>query len=412
MAYRLVIGNKNTSSWSLRPWLAMRHAAFPSREVNINLRAPDAKAQILRHSPAGQGAGAAGGRRRVIWDSLAILEFLAETHPEAALWPSGHDGACPRPVGCRPRCIRASRPCASIAPWTSSPARPRQRCPTQSRPTSAASLPCGSDCRARFGTGGPFLFGAFSAADAMYAPVASRFRTYLPDLAAYGDDGAAQAYVDAIFALPAMAAWEAECAAEAAAATLLDPATVNSLKTLLTLTRKYVQTAIRASARGKGASMTGDTRQLLSRSLSGESLRAARRRRALHRRSAPARKSSTAPLEPELSRRRQHAEARRRSEAYQADPKDDLPRPRTTGARNTPRTPRDAKAGPQLRQEPEGHGREAAGARGAAAGVHASMAATASSTANTAGWRWSSTRSASPRSCWSRPTTRPTRTGA
>ena len=64
------------------------------------------------------------------------------------------------------------------------------------------------DCRRRFGAGGPFLFGGFCAADAMYAPVASRFRTYLPDLSAYGDDGTAQAYVDALFALPVMAEWE------------------------------------------------------------------------------------------------------------------------------------------------------------------------------------------------------------
>ena len=65
------------------------------------------------------------------------------------------------------------------------------------------------DCRRRFGEAGPLLFGAFTAADAMYAPVATRFRTYLPDLAAYGDDGTAQAYVDALFGLPAMAEWEA-----------------------------------------------------------------------------------------------------------------------------------------------------------------------------------------------------------
>jgi glutathione S-transferase len=64
------------------------------------------------------------------------------------------------------------------------------------------------DCRSRFGAGGPFLFGQFSVADAMYAPVASRLRTYVPDLSPYGDDGTSQAYVQALFALPAMAAWE------------------------------------------------------------------------------------------------------------------------------------------------------------------------------------------------------------
>jgi glutathione S-transferase len=71
-----------------------------------------------------------------------------------------------------------------------------------------ASLAIWHDCRSRHESGGPFLLGRFSAADAMFAPVASRFRTYLPDLAEYGDDGLAQAYVEALFALPAMAEWE------------------------------------------------------------------------------------------------------------------------------------------------------------------------------------------------------------
>jgi glutathione S-transferase len=73
------------------------------------------------------------------------------------------------------------------------------------------------DCRREFGDGGLFLFGTFSAADAMYAPVASRFRTYLPDLAAYGDDGTAQAYVEALFALPSMVQWGQEARSEIAA---------------------------------------------------------------------------------------------------------------------------------------------------------------------------------------------------
>jgi glutathione S-transferase len=74
------------------------------------------------------------------------------------------------------------------------------------------------DCRSRHGAGGPFLFGRLSGADAMYAPVASRFRTYLPDLAPYGDDGTAQAYVEAIFSLPEMAEWEQGAREQVAAA--------------------------------------------------------------------------------------------------------------------------------------------------------------------------------------------------
>ena len=212
MTYRLVIGNKNTSSWSLRPWLAMRHAGLPFSEVNINLRDRDAKAQVLAQSPAGKVPALLNGEH-VIWDSLAILEFLAETHPEAALWPKARDArALARSVSAEMH--------AGFQPL-------RQHCPMDflaRTPASALSEEVGADirrivaiwrdCRRQFGTGGPFLFGAFSSADAMYAPVASRFRTYVPDLAVYGDDGTAQAYVEALFAVPAMTAWENGARAE------------------------------------------------------------------------------------------------------------------------------------------------------------------------------------------------------
>jgi hypothetical protein len=89
--HTLVIGNKNTSSWSLRPWVAMRHAGIAFHEALINLRASDAKAQILRHSPSGKVPALLTDGRAVIWDSLAILEYLAETYPEAVLWPADRD---------------------------------------------------------------------------------------------------------------------------------------------------------------------------------------------------------------------------------------------------------------------------------------------------------------------------------
>ena len=83
MTYRLVVGDKNTSSWSLRPWLALRQGAIPFEEINIKLRQPDTKAQILRYSPAGKVPSLLTGDGQAIWDSLAILEYLAEAHPEA-----------------------------------------------------------------------------------------------------------------------------------------------------------------------------------------------------------------------------------------------------------------------------------------------------------------------------------------
>ena len=206
MAYRLVIGNKNTSSWSLRPWIAMKLAGIPFSEVNIDLRAADAKAQILSHSPAGK-VPALLVDGNVIWDSLAILEFLAEAHPQAGLWPSQAEARA------QARCIAAEmhsgfRALREHCPMDIAGRTPKATLPAQVETNVRRIIAIWRGCRSRFGKGGPFLFGPFTAADAMYAPVATRFRTYLPDLSAHGDDGAAQAYVEAIFALPAFAEWE------------------------------------------------------------------------------------------------------------------------------------------------------------------------------------------------------------
>ena len=220
MGYRLVIGNKNTSSWSLRPWLAMRHAGIAFSEINIDLRAADAKAQILRHSPSGKVPAlivddpAAGGF--LIWDTLAIIEYLAETHPDARLWPE------------QSRARAVAR--AVSAEMHSGFQQLREHCPMDMlarTPRDALAAPVAADvrrivaiwqdCRRRFGDAGPYLFGAFTAADAIYAPVASRFRTYIPDLAAYGDDGTAAQYVATVFAHPSMRDWEAAAEAQRAA---------------------------------------------------------------------------------------------------------------------------------------------------------------------------------------------------
>jgi len=186
----------------------MRQTGIAFDEINIDLRAPDAKAQILAHSPSGKvPALLAGGR--VIWDSLAILEFLAETHrySHPALWPRG---AATR---AHARCIAAEMHSGFQALREHCPMDFVARAPKARLPEPVAAdvrriVALWRQCRRAHGSGGPFLAGRFSAADAMYAPVASRFRTYLPDLGPYGDDGTAQAYVDALFALPAMAEWE------------------------------------------------------------------------------------------------------------------------------------------------------------------------------------------------------------
>jgi glutathione S-transferase len=239
MAYRLVIGNKNTSSWSLRPWLAMRHAGIDFEEINIDLRAPDAKARILEYSPSGKVPALLVGGGRVVWDTLAIVEHLAESHP--ALWP-------------RAAAARALARSVSAEMHSGFQAL-REHCPMDllgHKPKARLLKPVGADvrrivaiwqdCRSRHGTssntGGPFLFGRFSAADAMYAPVASRFRTYLPDLAPYGDDGTAQAYVEAIFALPEMAAWEQGARVQVEAARLAGKGEVRAARNFTSARRR------------------------------------------------------------------------------------------------------------------------------------------------------------------------------
>jgi glutathione S-transferase len=217
MAYKLVIGNKNTSSWSLRPWLAMRRVGIPFEEINIDLRASDAKAQILAYSPAGKVPALLVGGGRVVWDSLAIMELLAETN--SAVWPRAAGArALARSVSAEMhsgfQALREHCPMDFLA------RKPRARLLKPVAADVRRIVAIWQDCRARHGSADPFLFGRFSAADAMYAPVASRFRTYLPDLAPYGDDGTARAYVDAVFAMPEIAEWEDGARQEVEAARL------------------------------------------------------------------------------------------------------------------------------------------------------------------------------------------------
>jgi glutathione S-transferase len=214
--YRLVIGNKNWSSWSLRPWLAMKRSRLAFDEINVRLRRPESKAEILKHSPSGLVPTLIDGELAV-WDSLAILEYLAEQHAEAQLWPAG------RAARATARSVSAEMHAGFSALRQHCSMELLARAPQASLPPEVEAdirriIQLWRDCRTRYGSGGPFLFSAFSAADAMYAPVASRFRTYVPDLARYGDDGTAQSYVEAIFAMPEMEAWAEGARAELAAA--------------------------------------------------------------------------------------------------------------------------------------------------------------------------------------------------
>ncbi|HTH17322.1 MAG TPA: glutathione S-transferase family protein, partial [Magnetospirillum sp.] len=172
----LVIGTKRFSSWSLRPWLAAKMASVDFDEVLIALRRPETKAEILKHSPSGKVPCLIHGAL-TIWDSLAICEYLAELHP--TLWPEGREArAVARAVSAEmhsgyPNLRNAcSMDVCEVTPLADIPPE------VQAEIDRIKAL--WNDCRARFGTkdGGPFLFGRFSAADAMFAPVVTRFTTF------------------------------------------------------------------------------------------------------------------------------------------------------------------------------------------------------------------------------------------
>jgi len=210
--YTLVIGDKNYSSWSLRPWIALKACGIPFAEERVRLRQPDSKVEILRNSPSGK-IPALKTKSGIVWDSLAILEYLAERHPEHHLWPhSVEDRAAARSISAEMHsgfiALRNDMPMDLLArvafPWVSEALDADIR----------RIVAIWKDARARFGHGGPFLLGAFTNADAMFAPVATRFRTYGVDLARFGDDGAAAAYAEALLAMPEMAEWTEGAVAE------------------------------------------------------------------------------------------------------------------------------------------------------------------------------------------------------
>ena len=201
--FTLYIGNKNYSSWSLRGWLMAKAAGITFEEVMIRLRQPNTKAETLRHSPSGRVPALVHGEVSV-WESLAIGEYLAELFPDAGLWPQDR-GA--RAVA---RAVSAEMHAGFSALRNHFPMNMRSSFPNRaSTPEVQADIDrinaIWHECRTRFGKDGSFLFGStFGNADAMYAPVVSRFRTYKVEL-----DPGAQAYCDAVWSYPPMQEWAA-----------------------------------------------------------------------------------------------------------------------------------------------------------------------------------------------------------
>ncbi len=198
----LITGQKNYSSWSLRPWLLLKQAGIAFREYYLPIGSPQWHSGIAQHSPSGRVPVLEHGSIRV-WDSLAICEYLAERFPEKQLWPA--DTA----ARAEARSISAEMHAGFQALRQNMFMNVRRRLPGRGRtPETLQDIEritaIWNSCRARFAAGGPFLFGRFSIADAMYAPVALRFQTY-----AVSVGGAAGEYAATVLALPALQEWTA-----------------------------------------------------------------------------------------------------------------------------------------------------------------------------------------------------------
>lgn len=202
---KLVIGDRNYSSWSLRPWLILKQTELPFEEIRIHLSGVGAKAEILKYSPSGRVPCLVDGET-VVWDSLAIGEYLAEISP--SLWPSE------RKMRAEARAVSAEMHSGFVAMRRDMPMNIHASNPYDIRAAEvdtdiARIVAIWEGCRTRFAHLGPFLFGRFSIADAMFAPVVWRFLTYAVHLPAQS-----RAWADTMYALPAMQEWRAGALAE------------------------------------------------------------------------------------------------------------------------------------------------------------------------------------------------------
>lgn len=202
----IVIGDMNLSSWSLRPWLALRATGYPFRERKIRLDRPDTKDRLRAASPTARVPVLVDGDL-VLWESLAICEALAEWFPAAQLWPAD--------AGARAfaRSVAYEMHGGFADLRRELPMNLRARISREPSAAARADIEriagLWRECRARFGAGGEYLFGGFTVADCMYAPVVTRFRTYGVQLDAVGE-----AYCAAILARPDVRAWYAGAALE------------------------------------------------------------------------------------------------------------------------------------------------------------------------------------------------------
>lgn len=207
MGLKLVIANKAYSSWSMRPWMLLTAFGVPFEEIVVPLGREETRADILRHSPTGKVPALIDGDTTV-WDSLSIIEYVAETFPDLAIWPRAKQArALARSIsaemhssfqGLRTQCPMNFRRAPKAVAFTE-----------DTRADIARIEAIWAEARAAHGAGGPFLFGAFSAADAMYAPIVNRFDVYDAPVGA-----ASRAYMDAMKETDAWRRWQAGADAE------------------------------------------------------------------------------------------------------------------------------------------------------------------------------------------------------
>jgi glutathione S-transferase len=207
MPLKLIVANKAYSSWSQRAWILLAHFKIPFEETVIPLDLPETHARILKHSPNGKVPALIDGPIAV-WESLSVIEYVAETHPEKAIWPRG------KAARAHARSLAAEMHAGFQAL--------RQACPANfRRPVRKLALSEAAEAdvvrieaawahaRKTFGKAGPFLFGRFCAADAMFAPVVNRLHIYDVPVSRRTRE-----YMAAVMALPAWKAWVADAEAE------------------------------------------------------------------------------------------------------------------------------------------------------------------------------------------------------
>ncbi|CAB3761957.1 glutathione S-transferase family protein [Paraburkholderia solisilvae] len=203
---KLVIGDKNYSSWSMRPWVLMKHFGIPFEEIGVPLGEPDTRASILKHSPSGKVPCLILDDRTSVWESVAIMETLAERFPNAPLWP----GDAAARAHARSVCAEMHAGFAELRTnmWMNIRASFSGKGATPGALADIARIDAlWSACVDTYG--GPFLFGEFGIADAMYAPVVMRFNTWKPALSE-----AAAAYARRVTDSPAVQAWIADALRE------------------------------------------------------------------------------------------------------------------------------------------------------------------------------------------------------